>query len=157
MIVYEPHRWFWIAADRGADTAWSSAANAWVPASDAPPDRLTRIPSVAELDAVLRARGLPGPVATAADVRAEASRRMSALLGARDAAHLDILIANGTREAIRLLRIREDRPWTPEESAREATLRAVDAAIEAIRAASNALETNPPADYRDDAHWPRLA
>lgn len=97
---------------------------------------------------------LPAPPPTADDVRAEASRRMQALVGARDAAHLEILIANGTREAVRLLRIQATRLWTTEEAERAAQLEQLDAAIEAIRAASNAMEGNPPADYADDAHWP---
>lgn len=87
------------------------------------------------------------------DVRREADRRMRALLGARDAAHLDVLISNGTREAVRLLR-KGAATWTPEEAQRAAVLEAVDQAIEAIRAASNALEANPPADYAADRHWP---
>ena len=97
------------------------------------------------------------PKAPAAqDVRAEAERRMMALLGARDARHLDLLIANGTREAIRLIRQREERPWTADEAARAAALEATDAAIEAIRTASNALESMAPvpADYTADARWP---
>lgn len=98
----------------------------------------------------------PEPVLppTAADVRAEASRRMQAATGARDAAHLQVLISNASREAIRLLRIKSERPWTAEEAARAAALEAADAAIEAIRAASNAMEAAPPADYRDDGRWP---
>lgn len=91
---------------------------------------------------------------SADDVRAEASRRMQVLVGARDAAHLEIIIANGTREAVRLLRTQAERAWTPEEAARAATLEQLDAAIEAIRAASNALEPVPPADYADNKHWP---
>lgn len=94
------------------------------------------------------------PPPTAEDVRAEASRRMCALVSARNAEHLAQIIQNGNREAIRLLRIREDRAWTAEEVAREATLRAVDAALEAIRAASNAMEPSPPADYAHASRWP---
>jgi hypothetical protein len=90
---------------------------------------------------------------TATDVRAEASRRMQALLGARDAAHLDMLVTNGTREAVRLLR-KGSATWTPEEAARAAQLEQVDIAIEAIRAASNGMEAAPPPDYMADARWP---
>ena len=98
---------------------------------------------------------LPAPQPTADDVRAEASRRMQALLGARDAGHLEILIANGTREAVRLLRVRDARAWTAEEARRAAELEAIDAAIEAIRSASNVLEPAPPADYAEDVRWPQ--
>ncbi|MBU2583146.1 MAG: hypothetical protein KJ622_15665 [Alphaproteobacteria bacterium] len=93
------------------------------------------------------------PPPSADDVRAEASRRMQVLVGARDADHLEIIIANASREAIRLLRIGEAN-WTPEEAARAAALEQVDAMLEAIRAASNAMEADPPADYTDDRHWP---
>lgn len=90
----------------------------------------------------------------AGDVRAEASRRLKALVGARDAAHLETLISNGVREAVRLLRLRDERAWTPEETARAEQLRQVDAAIEEIRAASNLLEPDPPADYLNGRNWP---
>lgn len=82
---------------------------------------------------------------------------MQALVGARDAHHLEIIIANASREAIRLLRIGPAN-WSPEEAQRAAALEAADAAIEAIRAASNTLEGMPviPADFADDRHWPAL-
>lgn len=97
----------------------------------------------------------PTPAPTDDDVRTEASRRMQHLVGARNAAHLDIILSNGTREAVRLLRIGATN-WTPEESARAAMLEAVDTQIEAIRAASNVVEamTPIPADYADDSRWP---
>lgn len=97
----------------------------------------------------------PPPPPTAANVRAEASRRMQALLGARDAAHLDVLISNGTREAVRLLR-KGQANWTADEATRAAGLEALDGAVEAIRAASNTLEAlDPvPADYADNSRWP---
>ena len=93
------------------------------------------------------------PSPTAGDVRREASRRMQVLLDARDAAHLDILIYNGTREAVRLLNAGEQN-WTAAEATRAVELQQADADIEAIRAASNSMETDPPADYLDDSHWP---
>jgi hypothetical protein len=103
------------------------------------------------------------PASTADDVRAEASRRMQALVGARDADHLAIIVANGTREQGRLLAIRtgipgviEPRDWTEAEATRAAALWAFDAAIEAIRAASNAMEPDPPADFASDHRWPQL-
>lgn len=94
----------------------------------------------------------PAPV-TADHVRAEAQRRMMLATGARDPAHLAIVIQNNTREQVRLLR---SPAMTAEEAARAAELGALDDRIEAIRAASNALEPSPPADYRDDRHWPAL-
>jgi hypothetical protein len=96
----------------------------------------------------------PPPAApTADDIRAEASRRMQVLVGARDAAHLEIIIANATREAVRLLR-KGQANWTPAETVRAAELEAVDQAIEAIRAASNLIEGDPPDDLTNDRHWP---
>lgn len=89
----------------------------------------------------------------AADVRAEASLRMQALVGARDEAHLQIVIANASREAIRLLRIKADRDWSTEETARAAALEWADTMIEAIWAASNAMELAPPDDFAADSHW----
>lgn len=91
-------------------------------------------------------------VLTADDVRAEASRRMQAVFGARDAAHLEIIIANANREAIRLLRKGADR-WTPDEAKRAAGLEGADQIVETIRAASNRIEHDVPPDYADDRHW----
>lgn len=96
----------------------------------------------------------PPPPPSADDVRAEASRRMRLMLGARDDEHKSRIIVNGTREATRLLRVRLDRVWTTEEAARAADLEAMDQAIEAIRAASNVMEAAPPADYASDERWP---
>lgn len=107
--------------------------------------------------AILEIEGavLIGRRVDAADVRAECERRMMALLGARDRRHLDLLLANGTREATRLLNkaARRGEPLTEDELARADQLEQRDAAIEMLRAASNALEANPPADYADDRHW----
>lgn len=109
----------------------------------------------------------PVPEPTAADVRAEASRRLQVVFGARDATHLDIIIANATREVARLNQIKvgvphpaggwlaEPREWTAEERARLATLHGADQMLESIRAASNRLEAMQPvpADYAADDHW----
>jgi hypothetical protein len=107
------------------------------------------------VDGEWRDRLPPGPI-SADDIRAEASRRLQRLLGARDGAHLDIIIANGTREAVRLLRLAAERPWTDYEAQRAAELQQVDAAIEAIRAASNAMEADPPKDYTSSLRWPSI-
>ena len=95
----------------------------------------------------------PPPPPTANDVRVEAQRRLMDLVGARSPEHLAITISNASREAIRLLRLGSAN-WTPAQAARAAELEAADAAVEAIRAASNALESNPPTDYVDAKHWP---
>jgi len=93
---------------------------------------------------------------TVEDVRAEAQRRMMALVGARDAAHLEIIITNGLREASRLLQKEVDGvSLSADEQARKVALTQIDAAFEAIRAASNVLEAMSPvpADYADDRYW----
>lgn len=104
----------------------------------------------------------PPPDPPSADgVRAEAQMRMQRLLGARDAAHLGVIISNAQRESARLYAIKlgvpgvaSAREWTPAEGLRAAQLHGADAAIEAIRAASNAMELNPPADFAADTRWP---
>lgn len=93
-------------------------------------------------------------VPSADDVRAEASRRMQALVGARNAEHLAIIIANGSREAIRLLRIKAERPWTSQEAIRAVELEDLDVMLDAIRAASNAMEPSPPIDFQAPSRWP---
>jgi len=114
-------------------------------------------PAWSEIEAAAAQAALP----TADDVRAEAQRRIMALAGARDADHLALLISNATREAIRLQEIKiahlsapESQPdWTGEQATRAAGLLAMDAAIENLRARSNAMEQNPPENYTDDSHW----
>jgi hypothetical protein len=133
-------------------------ANIWLVTDDAGAEhRIAARDGSSEADVVAawqQAMSPPSPVPTAADVRAEASRRMQALFEARDPEHLQIRITNASREAIRLLRIKTERAWTADEAARAAELEAADAMIEAIRAASNAMEAAPPADYADDGRWP---
>lgn len=126
---------------------------------------IPRDPDNADYAAFLAAGGVAAPYVlpppAAADVRAEASRRMQALLGARDADHLAVIISNAQRESARLYAIRlgipgvvAGRDWTEAEAQRAAELYMADQAIEAIRAASNAMEAAPPADYTADSHWP---
>jgi len=93
------------------------------------------------------------PATTPMAVRAEAERRMMTLLGARDATHLGILVVNVTREMVRLL-LKGGGNWSEEESDRARKLKVLDEAIEAIRAASNAMEADLPADYQNDVRWP---
>lgn len=106
---------------------------------------------------------IPAPAPTAADVRIEASRRMQALFDARDAAHLAVVVSNAQRESARLYAVLlgipgvvTARDWTADEASRAAQLHGADAAMEAIRAASNRLEPAPPADFTQDSHWPTI-
>lgn len=100
----------------------------------------------------------PQRPATAADVRAECSRRMQAAAGARDEAHLSILISNGIREAQALQnqRLVQGRPWTAPQTRRAAELARASDLLDQIRAASNAMEPSPPADFANDRHWPSM-
>lgn len=89
------------------------------------------------------------------EVRAECSRRMRLLTGARDDQHLQQILTNGMREAVRLQnKLLAGGEWSEQEAARAAYLKGVDAAIEGLRAASNLLEPSPPDDFAADAHWP---
>lgn len=150
MQDYEPRNWNWIV---GGDVsrAWSSAVGGWV--AQWPADRTTCILNEIELSEVLRRYGLKGPVASADDVRAFASKRMQTQFQARNAAHLEMIIANANREAIRLLRLGESN-WTLEQAARAVFLEQADAWIESVRAKSNELEPNPPTDFDDPNRWP---
>jgi hypothetical protein len=161
-MEYDPYNWYWFV---GGDLtqAWSSKDSAWVSPTTVDNAQTTRINSLVELSDVLRVYGLQTPQPAATDVRLEASRRMQELVGARDAEHLQIIIANGTREAVRLSDKRiayildNNQPsLTPTEEARATQLKALDAAIEAIRAASNAMEENPPLNYKDNSNWPEV-
>lgn len=96
------------------------------------------------------------PPAIAADeVRSEANRRKRALVGAASDAELDRAVLDGTREAVRLLRIGET-AWTAEQAARATALETFEAAITAIDAAAEALiaQSPIPADFAADQHWP---
>lgn len=116
------------------------------------------LPSWEAVQARLAKLSAPTPT----DVREEASRRMQAMFGARNAEHLSILISNAQRDSARLYSIRlgipgvvQPRNWTDDEVTHAARLHAGDAAIERIRAASNLLEVlDPiPADFTDDKYW----
>jgi hypothetical protein len=91
---------------------------------------------------------------TANDVRAEASRRIQVLVGARDADHLAIKISNAARAGVRLLSIGEAN-WDAAQKAESDYLKQADAAIELIRARSNDLEAMDPIpdDYKDNKYW----
>ena len=90
------------------------------------------------------------------DLRAECSRRMVQLCGARDAADLQVKISNAEREAARYLNILiAGNTLADDQAARRTVLMELDAAIERLRAKSNALEaTSPiPKDFRNDGYW----
>ena len=89
-------------------------------------------------------------------VRAECARRLVQLCGARDAADLAVKISNAEREAARYLNILiAGNTLADDQAARRTVLMELDAAIERLRAKSNALEaTSPiPKDFRNDSYW----
>jgi len=90
------------------------------------------------------------------DVRAECQRRMIQLCRARDAADLQVKIANAQREAARYLNILiAGNALADDQAARRTVLMELDAAIERLRAKSNALEATAPIpkDFRNDGYW----
>lgn len=94
---------------------------------------------------------------TAENVKAEAGRRLAALIGARDRTHAERMIADGTREGLRLMR-KGEAAWSSDDLTRAAHLERTDAAVDAIDTASKALRALDPIpdDYADDRHWPAL-
>lgn len=149
--AFNPHSWFWIV---GGDTskAWSSAASSYVQTWDA--TRVTRIANEQELSDVLRAYGMRGPYVSVNDVRAEAQRRIVALTGATDIVGCLIKQHNAQMRATELTLIKaQGGTWTPEQAAEAAALQGLADQIKVIRAKSNAIEPNPPADYIDDKYW----
>lgn len=148
---YTPAAWFWIVG--GDETrAWSSAAGAYVQTWDG--ERTTRIDTEQNLTGVLRRYGLRGPYVSADDVRAEAQRRIIALVGAPDLTSCMIKQMNANMRANELNDIQHSRELTAEEAAEANALRSLATQIKSIRAASNVLEPNPPQDYTDDKYWP---
>jgi hypothetical protein len=122
------------------------------------PDGITEIspPPTPNHRWIKGAWALPAPQPVTIDqVRAEADRRITALVGAVTSRQKDIRISNATREAVKLLRAGEAN-WSAEQAARATMLEGMDAAIDAIRAKSNALEAMDPIplDFAVDTYWP---
>lgn len=151
---FDPANWFWAIEATGE--FWSSAAREFVEATEAVEP--TKVRNEAELDEVLRRFGLPSPFVTAADVKAEAQRRIVALVGARDLTDCLVKQLNANMRANELNDIRHSRELTAFEQMEAEALRNVALAVKAIRAASNVLEAFPeiPRDFASDGHWPKL-
>lgn len=150
-LPYTPADWFWIV---GGDKsrAWSSAAAAFVPSWDA--QRTTRIPSLVDLDGVLRQNALPSPIITASDVRAECQNRIVRLVGASSLDACIIKQLNALMRATELVNKKSlGETLSETELAEEAALSALAVRIKQLRAFSNVMEPSPPADYADDRHW----
>lgn len=91
---------------------------------------------------------------TADDVRAEAQRRVIGLMRASDFNSCIVKQLNATMRATELTnKVALGAELTPAEAAEAQQLQAMVAAIKVIRACSNAMEANPPADFAADARW----
>lgn len=109
--------------------------------------------TVVEADRVRVVRSYPAVVAD--DVRAEAQRRIIALTGATSLDGCLIKQLNALMRGTELVNKRASGgTLTAEEEAEAAALQAMADAVKAIRAASNAMESNPPSDYASDERWP---
>ena len=95
------------------------------------------------------------PPVTADRVRAEAQRRIIILTGASD---LNSCVIKQLNALMRVGEINDKQArgeaLTPQEQAEAVALRNMAAMVKAIRAASNVMEPNPPADYTSNARWP---
>lgn len=114
-----------------------------------------------DVKARLAASGIQAPAAyvaptpTVADVRAEAQRRIIALVGARDLPDCLVRQLNATMRAVEITNKQAlGGALTAQEMAEAAALEGLAAAIKAIRAASNVLEGAPPIDFKSNQHWP---
>ncbi len=91
--------------------------------------------------------------ASAADVKAEAQRRIMALVGAATMEACLIKQLNASMRAIELSDARQARALTTAEEAEASALRSMAAAIKAIRAASDMIEQSPPIEVSTDPRW----
>lgn len=112
--------------------------------------------------AFLAAGGVIGPYVappvvppTAADVRAEAQRRIIEAIGARDMTHCITKQLNGLMRAAELNnKIAQGPALTAEETAEAAALQYMADSVKAIRAVSNEMEEAPPEDFAHNDYWP---
>lgn len=150
-MTYVAADWYWIV---GGDLsrAYSSALGDYV--TSWPSDKVTHIASELELNEVLGAYGLRGPLVTKDYVRSEAQRRIVAVMGARDFTDCLIKQLNANMRANELNDKQINGSLTPEEQLEAENLRAMALKIKEIRDASNVLEESRPSNYADDEHWP---
>ncbi|WBT40171.1 hypothetical protein [Hyphomicrobium sp. DMF-1] len=87
-------------------------------------------------------------------IRAEAQRRIIALTGASDLQSCLIKQLNAQMRATELVNKRAfGVALTTDEENEAVSLQALADGIKSIRARSNELEADPPADYTDNSHW----
>lgn len=145
---YTPRNWYWIVG--GDETRfWSSAAGGYVGALPQGA-HATQVESEAVLTAVLRNHNLPGPLPTDLDVKAEANRRIEAIMPdfkQRNALALgmETVMTYGADPA----------NWPAEMQQINAATLGKWTAIKAIRTRSDEIEAMAPipADFRDDSYW----
>lgn len=94
-------------------------------------------------------------IITPAQVKAEAQRRIMALMGAPTLESCIIKQLNANMRANELNDIRHDRAWTQEEQDEATALKALAAAIKAIRSKSDQIEAISPIpfDFAADSRW----
>ncbi len=91
---------------------------------------------------------------TADMIRTEAQRRIIALTGASDLQSCLIKQLNAQMRATELVNKRAlGLGLTADEESEAVALQALADGIKTIRACSNLLEGDPPADYASDSHW----
>lgn len=148
MSDYNPYDWFWIVG--GDETKfWSSAAGSYV--AELPTGaEVTRIASEEELSLVLAQYGLHGPFVSAHDVKAEANRRIEAIMPSfkqRNALALgmETVMTYGADPA----------NWPEDLQQVNAAMMDKWAIIKAIRIRSDEIEAMDPipTDFRDDSYW----
>lgn len=144
-----PMDWYWIVGD-DETRFWSSAAAGYIDGPLPEGAAATRIPSEAELTNVLRDYGLSGPEPTRADVKAEAARRIEAIMPDFKQRNvmawgLETMMAYGTDIA----------DWPAPLQAVHTQAQVAWDAIKAIRVRSDEIEamTPIPVDFRSEEHW----
>lgn len=97
----------------------------------------------------------PVHVISADDVRAECQRRILAFMGVTTLEKCMLKQINAAARVAELAGKASAGVLSPQEVAEMAALQAQSEAIRAIRAASNAMEPAPPADFMADNRWPQ--
>lgn len=149
-----------LSAERCDPTVPTKAGWRWLPVIDEAQPSVTPLQSATRSDVVQGNQVIRGWTITtrapvAADVKQEAQRRIVALVGAFSFEDCIVKQLNASMRANELNDIRHDRALTDAEAAEAAALRALAAAIKAIRTKSNEIEAmNPiPADFTENSRW----
>ena len=148
----DAREWFWIVGNDW-QRAWNGRYGVWV--KSWPPTQIARIDTEEELRTLLISQGLPTPVTSVADIKAEAQRRIITLIGAVDLISCFIKQLNALMRATELTRKElKNVPLTAQDVAESTMLQTISDKIKAIRASSDTLEVSLPVDFKDNKHWP---